>query len=408
VCKRVKYKNIEYLDVQIALSLRNFGPVVSADILVKPLTIFIGPNASGKSYTAMALYAFVSGLVKAGIWPGIICALYVTSRRKWDTWVEERKNLASQVLKNEFARVFGMELRELTTRGAPSTEISLKLRKGKETYRYIYKWPPANLQIEIPKCSKSPDSLRKSLINWLLAIEFLQPIVYLPSSRSGLVQTYSFYVDLVLRMAEEIPIRGAHFQGLPGVVGDFLRLLIKPYRSESQLYALFRDRVGIDVERRERSIVVRDARYESDVRSAPSGYAELAPLGLLLRYGVLKRGVLAVVEEPEAHVHPDMQVKVADLLADLAAEGIYFIITTHSDYILNRIGNIIRRADSRLKQNKVSVYVFKKVDGGFAAQRLKIGPEGIPDDEFAKVYEELYREHIDLLYAYSEGRKLQS
>lgn len=43
-----------------------------------------------------------------------------------------------------------------------------------------------------------------------------------------------------------------------------------------------------------------------------------------------------------------------------------------------------------------------------ASQRLKTGPEGIPDDEFAKVYEELYREHIDLLYAYSEDWKLQS
>ncbi|MGC9051705.1 AAA family ATPase [Pyrobaculum sp.] len=222
------------------------------------------------------------------------------------------------------------------------------------------------------------------------------------------MQTYSFYVDLVLRMAEEIPIKGANLQGLPGVVGDFLRLLIKPFKSESQLYTRFRDRVGIDVERRERSIVVRDARYESDVRSAPSGYAELAPLGLLLRYGVLKRGVLAVVEEPEAHIHPAMQVKVADLLADLAAEGIYFIITTHSDYILNRISNIIRRAESKLKQRKIAVYVFKRANSGFVAQRLKIGPEGIPDDEFAKVYEELYREHIDLLYAYSEGRKLQS
>jgi len=262
--------------VRIALSLRYFGPVASADISVRPLTIFIGPNGSGKSYTAMALYAFITGLVKAGMWPDVTCASYVASGRGWDAWVGEQRTLATQILEGEFARIFGTGLKELTTKGASSTEISLRVRRSEGIYRYVYRWPPANLQVEIPRCSKP--ELRKSLAHyWLLG--FLQPVVYLPSSRSGLVQTYSFYVDLLLRMAEEVPIRGAGFQGLPGVVGDFLRLLIKPFKSESQLYTRFRDRVGIDVERRERSIVVRDARYESDVRSAPSGYAELAPWG---------------------------------------------------------------------------------------------------------------------------------
>lgn len=42
----------------LRLEVKEFGPVVSADITLKPLTIFIGPNNSGKSCLAVLIYAF--------------------------------------------------------------------------------------------------------------------------------------------------------------------------------------------------------------------------------------------------------------------------------------------------------------------------------------------------------------
>ena len=44
---------IDYL----RLSAENFGPIATADVELRPLTVFVGPSASGKSYLAKLLYA---------------------------------------------------------------------------------------------------------------------------------------------------------------------------------------------------------------------------------------------------------------------------------------------------------------------------------------------------------------
>ena len=39
------------------VSIRNLGPIAEADVDLKPLTIFVGPNNSGKSYVALTIYS---------------------------------------------------------------------------------------------------------------------------------------------------------------------------------------------------------------------------------------------------------------------------------------------------------------------------------------------------------------
>lgn len=44
---------IDYL----RLSAENFGPIATADVELRPLTVFVGPSGSGKSYLAKLIYA---------------------------------------------------------------------------------------------------------------------------------------------------------------------------------------------------------------------------------------------------------------------------------------------------------------------------------------------------------------
>ena len=42
----------------LTISVKNFGPIAEGSVDLKPLTIFVGPSNTGKSYMATAVYAF--------------------------------------------------------------------------------------------------------------------------------------------------------------------------------------------------------------------------------------------------------------------------------------------------------------------------------------------------------------
>ena len=42
------------------MKIRNFGPIKKADIDIAPLTIFVGPNSSGKSYSALLIHTLLN------------------------------------------------------------------------------------------------------------------------------------------------------------------------------------------------------------------------------------------------------------------------------------------------------------------------------------------------------------
>ena len=60
---------------------------------------------------------------------------------------------------------------------------------------------------------------------------------------------------------------------------------------------------------------------------------------------VLKSGInfkAMIIEEPEAHLHPELQQKMARLIINMMNLGIPVWITTHSDTILQHINNMMK------------------------------------------------------------------
>lgn len=45
----------------LTFNIKDFGPIIKGDVALKPLTVFVGPNNSGKSYLAMLIYAVFHG-----------------------------------------------------------------------------------------------------------------------------------------------------------------------------------------------------------------------------------------------------------------------------------------------------------------------------------------------------------
>ena len=61
--------------------------------------------------------------------------------------------------------------------------------------------------------------------------------------------------------------------------------------------------------------------------------SELAPVVLYLRH-VVQPGETLIIEEPETHLHPAMQVEFTRQIAALVHAGVRVIVTTHSDWVL--------------------------------------------------------------------------
>lgn len=84
------------------------------------------------------------------------------------------------------------------------------------------------------------------------------------------------------------------------------------------------------------------------------GYSYVLPI-LVAGLNAPKDGIL-IVENPEAHLHPQGQSVIAKFLACIALSGVQVFIETHSEHILNGIRVLMRQ--SVLAPNDVSVKFF--------------------------------------------------
>ena len=56
--RSIKSEEGERKKIALAVEAKDFGPISDGKITLKPLTLFIGPNNSGKSYAAMLVSSF--------------------------------------------------------------------------------------------------------------------------------------------------------------------------------------------------------------------------------------------------------------------------------------------------------------------------------------------------------------
>ncbi|OUO17371.1 hypothetical protein B5F91_12295 [Bacteroides sp. An322] len=145
------------------------------------------------------------------------------------------------------------------------------------------------------------------------------------------------------------------------------------------------------------------------ISAAASSIKELSPLLLWAETGYIENDSLCI-EEPEAHAHPEMQYKIADLLAACAMKGTFMQITTHSDYLLARLNQLIRlhtlktqdssnfeklcndnniNRELTLDKDLINAYYFQKDETSHQIIIRKLNTDkGIPFETFANAVQE--------------------
>jgi predicted ATPase len=69
---------------------------------------------------------------------------------------------------------------------------------------------------------------------------------------------------------------------------------------------------------------------------------------------------LLIIDEPELNLHPDNQVKLTRIFARLINKGLRLVISTHSDYIIREINNLIMFSNVDEKEDFSSIYNYDK------------------------------------------------
>lgn len=136
--------------------------------------------------------------------------------------------------------------------------------------------------------------------------------------------------------------------------------------------------------------------------AAASSIKELTPLLQLILGGSISNTAICI-EEPEAHLHPEMQISIVDLLSACINENAFMQITTHSDYFLQRVNQLLKygcikglnpnryqeicdetghRPEHYLDRDNVGAYFFSSENGKTKIESLAIGKKGIPMTTF--------------------------
>lgn len=480
------------------IDVKDFGPIVKASVDFRPLTVFIGPSNTGKSYLAVLLYALhkcLSGIDAPRDRWGIERVRYRPFHPSMSLPIEIEKNLADWAasvssgdsfpevprnlieairpvleeakgldlhLHNEIRRCFGVhDLGELVRRPGSSTNSSITLNipgiSKSNVVHYEFKFSSSDYRIsgQIPATGSSfwkPElfhdfimfihrtnsqefdfqfgsrfeltKLLSNLFYWMIRPAG-QPAYYLPADRTGVMHSHQVVVSAIVQNASMVGLQpSAGVPMLSGVLADFLTLMIG-IGSKHQSRARNREGVKlagplegnllggtVRVENSEAGYPTfayrpKGWRDELPLMRASSMVSELAPVVLYLRH-IIGSGDVLIIEEPEAHLHPAMQAAFARELARLVHAGVRIVMTTHSEWFLEQIGNLVRlsdlprkrrrgldAADCALNPDEVGAWLFKPSNRakGSVVEEIVLDPEtGLYPADYDVVSEALYNE----------------
>ena len=469
------------------LDVENFGPIVKAGVDLRPLTIFVGPSNTGKSYLAILIYALHQSV--GGLGPVLgprgrtwfarrwmfdtkrsIDAVLLRSLRTWLAGASDAEppadverfllqELASpkEFLKDlvrELRRCFGVPiLHDLVRhpgRSASVVDVRVPQDSRSEDVRYVLHFgsetrdldatvpaiPPLQRD-EVGRLWPAAVDLKRQLdraeidfavnealnaVSRRLLHPLFQPAYYLPADRTGVMHSHQVVVSTLIQNATAAGLRpSADIPMLSGVLADFLNELIgisdRPARRAGhERFANFVEddilQGAVRVERNETgyptfSYRPRGWREDLPLMRASSMVSELAPVVLYLRH-VVRPGDVLIIEEPEAHLHPGMQAAFARALARLVRFGVRVVMTTHSEWVLEQIGNLVRLssvpearrgdfadADAALDPTEVGAWLFKpsRRPRGSVVEEVVLDAEtGLYRTDYGDVSDALYNE----------------
>ena len=410
----------------LILDVENFGPIAEAkNIEFKPMTVFVGPSNTGKTYLATLMHAALRANPSFDQEPSMFFnpthpddSIY-DDDRYWSL-VDELASLVEFVIKDpenrgasvsadlcvkdldgrlqefmreithlyltNFSRAASQSVadyfdvidfssltnRSITNQGklqavlrdnAGRVHISLvdpivKDFKHQDTIGVFYDTRKETIEADkaVQAYIESGSADLEIEMFAMSSLNHLPRSHYFRAGRTGLLDAYRELASLLIQRASDRSRRNQTGQR-PTVslsTNEFLRnLVVLRPNSDTRFRSA---QIGHLASVLENSILlgkvnIKDVagltyfEFEKDGVSIPldrasSMVTEIAPVILLIR-GLVQDGDLLTIDEPEAHLHPEAQQQMAAALAFMVRSGLRVLITTHSHYMVEQLGNFV-------------------------------------------------------------------
>jgi len=148
---------------------------------------------------------------------------------------------------------------------------------------------------------------------------------------------------------------------------------------------------------------------EIPLRMASSSIKSISLIDLYINE-ISSSGDILIIDEPELNLHPDNQIKMAELIARMVNSSIRVILTTHSDYLVREINNRIRletiykRSQEKAMEHveldidiikNTDVNVFNINEDGFI-EKINVSSNGIESVIFDDVISQSYEREVNI------------
>lgn len=401
------------------IKVNNLGAIKEGTFdLTKRFSVFCGPNGTGKTYLAYVIY----GLLKRKIHiPGKekLSETLVNKRKAimeidFPKLVKYRESLISATIRN-IDELFGIGESDATR---IFKDFGCSFTTNKDEFRQLIiqsrittqqNIQGVNIRIEKVEGSSQiglsviDESIPTSIIGsfrffldshiyYLLSIYPIGGVEIFPVERNSI---YTFSKELSIRKQDALD----HMQMLmnkkkqidvfdllsskryPMPIRDGLNIAedlteVRKYNSPVSDFAkymesdLLHGNVQISSEGEIQFKPVKSPKTVLPIQMTASVIKTLSSLDVYLHHNA-RPNDLIIIDEPEINLHPDNQIMVARMLVRLMNHGFRILISTHSDYIIREINNMV------MMSNKESAIVKEMVEKGKYLSDEYIDPHDI-------------------------------
>jgi predicted ATPase len=440
--------------------IKNFAVIqkLKNTLELKDLTIFMGDNSAGKSYMAMLIHSFITmtrgyqdiNFLKA------INTKYASSSllkklskninniliKELDTLIisfdQNDKDTLKKIVNfsNEYLLKKYLTRALFEESNIEDIEIELnnitKLLPETLLIKYNKIFDTTSIEILIDKKERAvanfqgdfpEDIILTETINSILStliekiVKKTLPInsVYLPASRTGYLQTYKTLANNAIFKNYDVDSNNNNHLSI--IIRFFISQLNNNTSFKNNDFSDFIEKFiingSVNIYKDNNNIEFQLSNGKKiDLNYLSSTVSELIPLVVFLKRGLIRKNGLVVIEEPEAHLSFKNQKLIAKLIALFLQNKIKVLITTHSDFLIYEINNLIMKETiNNLKNNntsssiginhkQVGLYNFILKDSGSIIEKVNISKYGINnqyivDNTYSLISEK--NELIDLL-----------